>query len=270
MDQDSAKLKSAIISSTGKSEQEIEKLIEAKKEKFSGLLTEAGATFMIAKELGINANTKIAIETKIALLKEGMNNIDIVARIKQIFPQKTFDKNGRKGKLQNVVLFDSSGQIRATLWNSDADKFSSNGFLQGECLKFSNCAISSYNGVLQLGLNYNSSIEKTQSDIPELESKLTSITDLDSTMNDVNVSVLIKKIFPAKNFETERGEGKVMNFIISQGVNEIRATAWNEQCDIIEEIGEGEKVKIESAYTKENRGEVELHLGHGARVLKDS
>ena len=43
-----------IIVYTGKARADIEKLMEAKKEKFAGLLTEAGAAFLVAKELGVD------------------------------------------------------------------------------------------------------------------------------------------------------------------------------------------------------------------------
>lgn len=264
-------LREKIAASSGKSTEEILQLIDQKKEKFSGLLTDSGAAFMIAKELGVAIEKEISETTKINALKEGMNNVDVEARLKRIYPPKEFEKNGKKGKLQNLVLWDGNGEVKATLWNKDVDKFNEKGIQRGACLKMTNCSVSAYNEVLQLNLNYNSSfdlLEKTE--IPEIDSKVTSITDLDSNLNDVSVKVTIKKIFPAKEFENDKGTGKVMNFFISEGVNEIRATAWNEVCDQVDEIGEGEVVTIEGAYTKEGRDGVELHLGWSARIVQEN
>lgn len=267
---DSSELRDKIVASSGKSTEEILQLIDRKKEKFSGLLTDSGAAFMIAKELGVELEKKINETTKINDLKEGMNNVDVEARLKRVYPPKTFEKNGRKGKLQNLVLWDGNGEVKATLWNKDVDKFNEKGIQRGACLKMTNCSVSAYNDVMQLNLNYNSSfdlLEKTE--LPEIESDVKSITDLDSNMNDVSVKVIIKKIFPAKEFENDKGKGKVMNFFIGEGVNEIRATAWNAVCDQVDEIGEGEQVTIEGAYTKEGMNGIELHLGWSARILKD-
>ena len=262
-----ADLKSAIISRSGKTLPEIQNMIEAKKEKFSGLLTDAGATFMVAKELGVELGG--TSETKISELREGMNNIDVVGRVKRAFPSKQYEKNGKKGELRNIILTDGSGEIRATLWNRDIAKFSELGGEKIGTIKLANCSVSSYNGALQLSLNYNSEISSAQAlAIPQEEKKFTPISELEHVVNDVNVEITIKKIFPAKEFENERGKGKVMNFIIAQGIEEMRATAWNEMCDEVEKIGEGEKVHIEGAYVKENRGEAELHLGRSARVTK--
>jgi len=264
------KIVEQIVSSSGKSQEEVQQLIDTKKEKFSGLLTDSGAAFMIAKELGVNLNSNPTEVTKIGSLKEGMNNVDVVARLKQAFAPKSFDKNGRKGKLQSLMLLDGTGEIRATLWNNDVDKFSEIGMEKGGALKLSNCAVTSYNQKLQLNLNYNSSFSMDKSaKLPEIENKIISITDLDSNMNDVNVKVEVKRVFPAKEFETEKGKGKVLNFMIGEGVNEIRATAWNEMCDEVEKFSEGDKVVIEGAYTKEGMNGIELHLGWSARILND-
>jgi len=261
-------LREKIAASSGKSTEEILQLIDQKKEKFSGLLTDSGAAFMIAKELGVAIENEINETTKINALKEGMNNVDVEGRLKRAYPPKEFEKSGRKGKLQNLILWDGSGEVKATLWNRDVDKFQEKRIQNGACLKMTNCSVSAYNEVLQLNLNYNSSfdlVEKTE--IPELKSSVTSITDLDSNMNEVSVRVKLKKIFPVKEFENDKGTGKVLNFFIGEGVNEIRATAWNEVCDRVEEIGEGEEVTIEGAYTKEGRDGIELHLGWSARIV---
>ncbi len=264
------KIVETIASSSGKSNDEVKQLIDQKKEKFSGLLTDSGAAFMIAKELGVSLNSEPTEAIKIDSLKDGMNNIDVIARLKQAYAPKSFDKNGRKGKLQSLILLDDTGEIRATLWNKDVDKFSEMGIQKGTALKLSNCAVTSYNNALQLNLNYNSSFVKDEAaELPEIEKNIVSITDLDSNMNDVNVKIEIKRVFPAKEFETERGKGKVLNFMIGEGVNEIRGTAWNEMCDEVEKYSEGDQVLIEGAYTKEGRDGIELHLGWSARIFAD-
>ncbi|MEK6957727.1 MAG: hypothetical protein AABW99_02000 [archaeon] len=266
------KVKELIAATSGRSVSEVAEMIEAKKQKFSGLLTDSGAAFMIAKELGVELGKNAPAEhTKIGALKEGMANIDIVCRLKQGFAPKEFEKNGRKGKRQNIIISDSSGEIGATLWNNDIEKFLELGIEKGEGLKLGNCSVTSYKGTLQLNMNYNSSIEKhMENGAEEAKPKTTGITDLDIGMDNVDVRVKIRKMFPAKEFESAKGKGKVMNFIIAEGVNEIRATAWNEMVDEVEKFGEGDNVKIEGAYTKEGMNGIELHLGWMARILKDS
>ena len=269
MDMDLNELKKKIVSLSGKSEEEISSLIEAKKEKFSGLLTDSGAAFMIAKELGVELENKITASTKISSLKDGMNNVDIITKLKQAYAPKTFDKNGKKGKLQNLILTDETGEIRATLWNNDVTKFTEQGIIVGTCLKFSNCTITEYNGTPQINMSYNSTftIEKESNDIPEIKIETTEIEGLDSGLNNLTIKATIKDIYPLREFENEKGRGKVLNFIIKEGLSEIRATAWNDLCDELEKYSEGDKIIIEGAYTKEGRDGVELHLGWSARII---
>lgn len=268
------KIKQAISRHTGKSPEEIDSMVKAKTEKFSGLLTEAGAAYMIAKELGMKTQAVMEKNTKISELKSGMANVNVVGAIKAVFPPKEFDKNGRKGKLQNITLTDGTGEVRATFWNTDIEKFTSLGLGKGDTLKFSNCSVTPYNDLLQLNLNYSSAVAAAPPEdkiaVPEIAPKIVSMNDLDAGMNDVCVKVKIKSVFPEKEFSNERGKGKVMNFVIAEGMREMRATAWNEMCDKVSEFEEGEEVRIEGAYTKENRGEIELHLGRNARVVKES
>ncbi|HIH09667.1 MAG TPA: DUF2240 family protein [Candidatus Diapherotrites archaeon] len=263
-------IKSMLTKQTGKSGQDVQQLIDAKKEKFSGLLTDAGAAIMIAKELGVPMDGRIREETRISDLREGMNNLDVMGRVSAIFPPREFERNGKKGRLQNLTLTDGTAEIRATLWHADIDKAQQLGVARGSAVKLSNCAVGSYNGALQLSMNYNSSLELPDSkSLPEAQVRFSEINDIEHGMNNVNVKVLIKKIFPAKEFENERGKGKVMNFIIAQGVEELRATAWNEMCEEVEGVGEGEKAIIEGAYAKEGMNGAELHLGRRARIMKE-
>ncbi|HLC36810.1 MAG TPA: hypothetical protein VJK05_04365, partial [archaeon] len=76
---DKEKLIELIKESTGKSEEEILKLIEEKKIKFSGLLTDSGAAFMIAKDLKVDLKLEDSLTEliKIGSLEDGMNNINL-------------------------------------------------------------------------------------------------------------------------------------------------------------------------------------------------
>ncbi|PIN85245.1 MAG: hypothetical protein COV47_03245 [Candidatus Diapherotrites archaeon CG11_big_fil_rev_8_21_14_0_20_37_9] len=258
-----------ISSASGKAQEEVKSLIEAKKEKFSGLLTDSGATFMIAKELGVKLEKNTNETMKISELKDGMNNIDVIARLKTCYAPKQFEKNGKKGKLQSIMLWDNTGEIRATLWHKDVDKFSEMNIIAGDCIRLNNCSVSSYNEKPQLNLNYNSSFAKEEnSEIPEIGKKKTELSDLDTGMNGLVVEVTLKKVFPVREFENDRGKGKVLNFIINQGMEETRATAWNEMADEIEGFAEGDKIRIEGAYTKEGMNGIELHLGWSTRIFK--
>ena len=145
-----------IASESGRADSEIRELVEKKKAKFSGLLTDAGAAFMVAKELDVNIGVESALakKNKIANLREGMSNIDLLVRVLQVFPQKEFEKAGKKGTLCNLVVGDETGEVRLTLWHGDVKKLAEKNVKRGDVLLLKNCFVSSFNQKKQVGLGY--------------------------------------------------------------------------------------------------------------------
>ncbi|MAG40212.1 hypothetical protein CMI41_04570 [Candidatus Pacearchaeota archaeon] len=94
--------------------EEIEKKVEAKKAKLSGLISKEGAAQIIAAELGVNFEDQ---ELKIVELLPGMRKVNIVGKIIELFPVREFEKNDKKGKVASFVLADDTGNTRVVLWD---------------------------------------------------------------------------------------------------------------------------------------------------------
>jgi len=263
-----------ISEKTNKSEEEIKQLINAKVEKFSGLLTEQGAAFMVQKELGLKQEAMEQMQ--IGQLEDGMKGIEIKGNVEAIFPVKEFEKNGKKGKLKSFILSDGSGEVRVTLWNDQADKYE---LTRGSELVLSNILVSKYNEKKQVTLGFNGIVTI----LNKKEETFEKLSELKSGMSGVNLIGRIVRKFPCKDFESGERKGKLCSFQFGDGTALLRATAWNEKADEIEKLNEGEIVEIKNAYTKEGRFGVELHLGYTvtiapstqqipsiAEILKDS
>ncbi|MFA6064841.1 MAG: hypothetical protein WCW44_05075 [archaeon] len=246
-----------ISGKTGKSEEEISTLIKAKVEKFSGLLTEQGAAYMVQKELGLKQEALEQIQ--IGQLTDGMKGIEIKGTIEAIFPIKEFEKGGKKGKLKSFILSDPTGEVRVTLWNDQADKYE---LTRGSELILSNILVSSYNEKKQVTLGFNGIINI----LNKKEETFAALSELKSGMNGVNLVGRIVRKFPCKDFESKDRKGKLCSFQFGDGTALLRATAWNEKADEIEKTNEGEVFEIKNAYTKEGRFGVELHLGYTATM----
>ncbi|MBI4044070.1 MAG: DUF2240 family protein [Candidatus Diapherotrites archaeon] len=148
---------------TKKPAQEIQEMVKEKMAKFSGMLSESGAAFLVAKELGIDLNLSTSLRQTRPLnaLKQGMQNVDVEARIASIFPPREFESNGRKGKLQNITLHDASGITRLTLWNEQVDKYSP-ALEKGTWVRIQNALVKTFKEQIQLQLNYNGTIQKLE------------------------------------------------------------------------------------------------------------
>ncbi|NHI83362.1 MAG: hypothetical protein EAX81_03570 [Candidatus Thorarchaeota archaeon] len=58
----------------------------------------------------------------ISELTPEMRDVDIAGKIAKIFPVTTFERDGREGKVQNIVVADESGSTRMTFWNEDVEE----------------------------------------------------------------------------------------------------------------------------------------------------
>ena len=103
-----------IAKSVGIEREEVERKIEAKKAKLSGLISKEGAAQIIAAELGVSFEDQ---DLKINELMPGMRKVNVVGKIINLFPVREYSKNGREGKVANFIIADDSGNTRVVLWD---------------------------------------------------------------------------------------------------------------------------------------------------------
>ncbi|MCM2325242.1 MAG: OB-fold nucleic acid binding domain-containing protein [Candidatus Woesearchaeota archaeon] len=99
------------------------------------------------------------------------------------------------------------------------------------------------------------------------DSKL-QIKNVLSGMRSVNITAKIVKLYETREFAKGNMKGKVTNLLIGDDTGVIRLVAWNDKADLIKSLNEGDVIKIEDAYSRENMGKAEIHLGDKAKVTK--
>ncbi|MBT3398021.1 DUF2240 family protein [archaeon] len=105
-----------VAKSAGLDKEEVERRVEAKKAKLSGLISKEGAAQIIAAELGISFEDQ---ELKISELMPGMRKANVVGKVINLFPVREFEKNGRSGKVANIIIADDTGNTRVVLWDTN-------------------------------------------------------------------------------------------------------------------------------------------------------
>ena len=98
------------------SREEIERKVEMKRAKLSGLVSKEGAAQIVAAELGINFDKE---RMKISELVQGMKKANIMGKVIDISPIRSFNKNGRDGKVVNLLVADGSGNVKTVLWDTN-------------------------------------------------------------------------------------------------------------------------------------------------------
>ncbi|UCD07845.1 MAG: hypothetical protein JSW41_02675 [Candidatus Aenigmatarchaeota archaeon] len=151
------------------SEDKVRKMIEEKVVELSGLVSKEGAAYIVARELGLSLLKESRRQLKVRNLVSGLRSVDLVARVMRAFEPREFEKNGKKGRVLNLLLGDETGTVRLSLWNEELDLLEKEKINEGDVLKISGGYVKTDNReMLELRIG-RGSMEKTDLvvDIPE-------------------------------------------------------------------------------------------------------
>jgi ssDNA-binding replication factor A large subunit len=225
---------------------EIERRIEAKRAKLSGLISKEGAAQIIASELGISFDKQ---KMKISGLLSGMRRINLVGKIIRLNKVAEYNKNGRSGKIGSFLLADDSGNIRVVLWDVNHIGLIERGEIKdGDVVEISNGDIR--NGEMHLSsfgdIKLSNTILENVQTKPTLQSKAIEKMQVNDT---VSSRAFVVQIFGPTFYSVcsecnkkvnEMGEceahGKVipkknaiLTLIVDDGTSSIRAVLFSEQ-----------------------------------------
>ncbi len=120
--------------------EEIERKVEAKRAKLSGLISKEGAAQVIAAELGISFdNEKLKIEE----LLPGMRKVNTLGKIVNVSQPRVFKtKKGDDGKVANLFIADDTSNIKVVLWDTNHISLIENGQINpGVVVEISNATM---------------------------------------------------------------------------------------------------------------------------------
>jgi ssDNA-binding replication factor A large subunit len=144
---------------------EVERKVEAKRAKLSGLVSKEGAAQIVAAELGINFENE---RMKLSEIVNGMRRANAVIQVLEIYPVRSYSKNGREGKVANLFVGDETGNARMVLWDINHIGLVEQGkFAVGDTLDVTNANIR--NG--ELHLSSFSDIKKSKESLSGVVSK---------------------------------------------------------------------------------------------------
>ncbi len=249
---------------SGLSVDDIERRIEGKRAKLSGLISKEGAAQVVAAELGINFDKQ---RMKISELIPGMKRVNVVGKIIKMNRVVEYNKNGRQGKIGSFVLADETSNVRVVLWDTNhIELIEKKKIEEGSVVEISNAGIR--NGEVHLT---GFSDIKNSAEIIEgvkTESVFTEKTICELAVNsNANLRAFIVQVFEPRFFyvcpecgkkASESGEcvqhGKILpkkrailNFVIDDGTESIRAVLFSEQ---IEKIVQEDKLEGEEFLNK--------------------
>jgi ssDNA-binding replication factor A large subunit len=167
-----------IAKSAGLEKDEVERKVEAKKAKLSGLISKEGAAQIIAAELGISFENA---DLKISELMLGMRKVNVIGKMMNLSPVREYEKNGRSGKVVNFMLADDSGNCRVVLWDTNHIALIENGEIkEGDVVEIRNASMRD----TEVHLSGFSEFKKSAQEMDEVVTeKVVSEATLDSAVN---------------------------------------------------------------------------------------
>ncbi|MBI1972078.1 MAG: DUF2240 family protein [Candidatus Aenigmarchaeota archaeon] len=155
-----------VAEQTGLNNAEIQKKVEEKKVELSGLISSEGAAHLVARDLNVDILKRVIHRLEIKNVVPGMRNAEIAARVFRVFPVREFERNGAKGRVANVVLWDPTGTIRVSLWNDEIKVLET--LKEGDVVKVTGYSKEDNRGEPELRLGNRGKIEKIEMDFPAI------------------------------------------------------------------------------------------------------
>ncbi len=169
--------------------------------------------------------------------------VNVIARIVRIPPIRSYNKNGKDGKVGSLELQDASGTISYTLWNKNVDLIESLDLNDGDTVKILQAQVRERNDEKSLS-HWDGRIIKGDFDVPDFVHEVSKIDELDDGDSDVAIIGVVSKIQDVRKFirKSDQSEGQLRNFNITDDTGSIRVTLWGDAADI--DIKKGDIVKL--------------------------
>jgi ssDNA-binding replication factor A large subunit len=250
---------------------------EKKRTVGSGYLTDQGALFLIAGELGVKLQHMVTADLTLKDLHIGANDITLVARVLAIYPVAEFKKKDGSGvgRYRRVNLFDRNGIGRLTIWEDNEEAMK----LAGIAVDAPVRVVSAYvkqglDGKPNVNLGKRGRIELISD--PALTSKLASLSELSRQLGAVNegeVAIAVEGIAASESRRTtfvrrdDNSSGSLTQFELKGPAEKTtRIVIWD--AGDIPEVKVGSAVRVTNLRQKKGRqGEPELH-GDSATVIQ--
>jgi len=254
---------------------DLEAQIKAKKEKIgAGYLTDQGAVFLIASELGTTLGEPLKVEMGLKDLYIGAKEISLETRVLNISPSKQFErKDGTPFFLRTMTVYDGDATASVKLWDEKANLETVQNLKPGDLIKIIKAYVKSdLNGAPSINVGSGSTIESSsvESTIPSIESITKDVSSVKEDQKDLVVSGMIDGTISTIQFTNSRGlPGKGLRLQLkgSDGKT-MKIVVWGQdESSLPKMISPGAKVILLGVRTKTGQFGLEIH-GNEATVFQ--
>ena len=252
----------------------IEERINEKKEKVgAGYLTDQGAIFLVAADLGVSLEQAQKSEVAIKDLYIGAKEVTLESRVLNISPTKQFTKkDGSSFSLRTITVYDNNSTASVKLWDEKANLPGLENLKPGDLIKIIKAYVKSdLTGAPTINIGSGASIETSQSesDIVSIDSKITDVREISDDQRDLIVSGTLGSAMSLLEFTNSKGQpSKALKFRLrGENKNLVNVVLWGKDESILPKvIGQDAKVKLFGVRTKTGMQGLEIH-GNDATLI---
>lgn len=260
-------------------EEKIRDLVDEKKRKVgAGYLTDQGALFLVAADLGISFDSVPKTQSGLKDLYVGAKDVTVTGRVMNIYPVHKFTKkdSNEQSSTRTLVVYDSDARVRVKLWDKQVGAPDEMGLQAGDLVKIIKGYVrAGLDGKPILNLGSYSALEVVKDDsgqIPALDSIAMAVDDVKDTQDSAVIAGLVNSNPRISEFVNQRGEAsKSLQLQVSNEANTrtLRAVIWNvDESRVPKVFKTGTKVKLVGVRVKQGNpqfgnGDFELHGDEG-------
>ena len=255
--------------------QDIDDRIKQKKEKIgTGYLTDHGALFLIASDLGVSLKQTLKTEMSLKDIYIGAKDVSIESRVLNISPTKQFSrKDGSPFLLRTMTVYDNDSAVSVKLWDEKANLPGIEELKPGDLIKIIKAYVKSdLDGSPTINVGSGSNIEPTKK-----ESKIRAVDELTIDVSEVKENqtnlVVAGKIdgnITTLEFTNRRGEpGKGLKIRLKGKDDTTKGVVvWGKDESFLPKvIPQNAKVRLLGVRTKVGNQGLEIH-GNEATLVE--
>ena len=267
--------------------EDVRELIDEKKRKIgAGYLTDQGALFLVAADLGISFENNQSTQTSIKDLYIGANDVNLSARVINIYPVRKYTRRDTNEEVQNrtLTIYDKDSSIKVRLWDQHVSFPEEYDLKPGDLVKISHGYTKSgldNKAIINLGSkgiiekSSSSSTNDDSSEIPSLDAISKTVDEIKEPVDNIIVTGVLSsnpRVSRYVNFRNEQGKSLHIPLSNEDGTKTVRSIIWNINEDKIPEIfTQGSKVKLIGVRVKQgnpqySNEEFEIHGDEGTII----
>jgi ssDNA-binding replication factor A large subunit len=258
--------------------EQVRDLIDEKKRKVgAGYLTDQGALFLVAADLGVSFDNVSKLQTGLKDIYIGAKEVTVVGRIMNIYPIHKFTKrdSNEQAATRTLVIYDKDARVKVKLWDKHVTIPDEMGLQAGDVIKIVKGYVrAGLDGKPVINLGSYSTIETVHDDssIPTIDSLTITVDAINSPQDSTVISGVVNSNPRVTDFVNARGEAsKSLQLQLSNeaGTRSLRAVIWNvDESRVPKVFKTGSKVRLIGVRAKQGNpqygsSDLEIHGDEG-------